>query len=108
MVAWIGAVQVRFSVLVLKVTALAPYPVPLVEYLTFAGVKIWTAWPETAVAVAARQTAAKPCTKAELFIVCKPLFRFWRSGLIACRSATLTGHTRMWRKLFFGPWGRAC
>ena len=70
-----GAGEVQ-TFLVLKVTALAPYPVPLVEYLTFAGVKIWTAWPERAVAVAARQTAAKPCTKAELFIVRKPLFRF--------------------------------
>jgi hypothetical protein len=64
-------VQVRFRFVVLKAFSLAPYPVPCVETRTLAGLKSWMAlvWPDTVDAVAAMQTAARPCRKTDLFIV---------------------------------------
>src|SRR5271156_4615355 len=53
--------QVKFKILVLKTVSLAPAPVPFVDNLASAGPKSWTAfWAETAEAVVAMQTTAKP------------------------------------------------
>src|SRR5580698_9577546 len=72
-VAWTGDGQLRFSVVLLKVLAWLPCPVPVVEGLTFTGPKSWIAvWAAPADVVAAMQTAARPCKKTELFILSEP------------------------------------